>query len=49
MNRLLSKPRIWFSSQEKIFEKPEFILVNKDFEQIFEEPSGAKAMVLKEA
>jgi len=45
--RLLTKPRIWFSRQEEICANPEFTGVNKDLEQIFDEPSGAKAMVLQ--
>jgi len=34
--------------QEAICEKPAFTRVNKNFEQIFDEPSEAKAKVLKE-
>jgi len=47
-NRLLSKPRIWFSRQQEICEKLEFTGGNEDFEQIFDKSSGTKAMVLKE-
>jgi hypothetical protein len=46
--RLLSKPRIWFSKQEKICEQLGINLVNEGFEQIFDESSEAKVMVLKE-
>jgi len=34
--------------RKKIWEQPEFTGVNADFEQILDEPSGAKTMVLQE-
>jgi len=37
-----------FSRQEEICQKTEFIVVNEYFEQIFDELSRAKAMVLQE-
>ncbi|OJW72284.1 MAG: hypothetical protein BGO68_06100 [Candidatus Amoebophilus sp. 36-38] len=46
--RLLVKPRIGFSGQEGICEKPEFTAVNEDFEQIIDEPRGLKATALQE-
>jgi hypothetical protein len=39
---------MWFSKQETICENPEFTVLNEDFEQIFDEHSGEKAMVLQE-
>ncbi len=48
ISRLLLKPRIGFTGQEEICEKPEFTLVNEDFEQITDEPRGLKAKVSEE-
>jgi len=48
VNRLLPKPRIGFSGQEGICEKPEFTAVNEDFEQITDEPRELKATGLEE-
>ncbi len=47
IDRVLSKPRILFSRQEGICEKPEFTAVNEDFKQITDEPRGLKATVSK--
>jgi len=45
-NRLLSKPRIWFSRQEETCEQPEFFTgVNENLEQIFDEHRGETMVV----
>jgi len=44
----LHNQELSFPGQEVICEKPEFTVVNEDFEQITDEPRGLKAKVMQE-